>query len=317
MKKIIFLFLFTLIHVSVFSQGKVVFETMSVDLGDVNTDIKPIRQEFRFVNEGNQPIKILKVLSSNRNFEVYYPQEEIKPGESGILRVEGTIGPGKFKKTITVNTTGYIEYSRLYIGGNNLGQGLQPPILISGSVSEWIDNNKKLIRDLPDCFVYEIGVQYKVGSDLKIKDVTYEKKGLPQSIINDIERLIREMPKFEAGHSIAGDFTVTYSTGITNSGDKPTFKLLASPIVSEAINKIKYQYKDKINSGTYLISYIIERDRTISNIRLTATRSLYSDEQKLSLVKQYILSLKEELKDKRDGKLTAKDRISSNDMVKF
>ena len=317
MKRIIFFFLFTLIHVSVFSQGKVVFETMSVDLGDVNTDIKPIRQEFRFVNEGNQPIKILKVISSNKNFDFYYPQEEIKPGESGILRVEGTVGSGKFKKTITVNTTGNVEFSRLYIGGNNLGQGLLPPTLVNGSVSEWIDNNKKLIRDLPDCFIYEIDVQYKVGSDLKIKEVTYEKKGLPQSIINDIERLIREMPKFIAGHSIAGNFNVTYSSGITNPGDKTTFKLLAAPIVSEAIKKVKEQYKDKIDRGSYLISYIIEKDRTISNVRIIVTSSLYRDEQKLSLVKQFILSLKKELKDKRDGKLTAKDRISSNDMVKF
>ncbi len=298
--------------------GEIYFEKKSVDLGDINTNEKPLRVEFKFKNVGNSPFVIKKAMTSNREFNVSFPESPIAPGAEATIIVSGTVQSGRFKKAVTVLTTGKIEMSRLYISGNNIGEGLTEPTLVGESVISWVNKHKGTFKDLPQEFIYDLNIQYIVGPDLRIKDVEYEKQGLPQAIIEDINKLITNMPDFESGHRRGGFLHLIYKNEITNPQDTALLDLFEKDPdeLLKIVDHAKRHFQN-MDMNTIVLGYVIERDGSITNIQTQISSGYYSKPQIVSTLKTFISEIRDEVKNRNVKSTKRRTRIITKMFVEL
>ena len=90
------------------TDGKVKFEKTTWDFGNIREDGGKVTHEFTFINEGSEPLKITDARAECGCTKPEFPKEEIKPGESGVIKVTyNPLGrPGGFTKVVTVRCTG-------------------------------------------------------------------------------------------------------------------------------------------------------------------------------------------------------------------
>lgn len=90
------------------SKGVIKFQETLYDFGNIREDGGKVTHEFEFVNEGKEPLKITEARAQCGCTTPEYPKGEIKPGESGVLKVTyNPLGrPGGFTKVVTVRCTG-------------------------------------------------------------------------------------------------------------------------------------------------------------------------------------------------------------------
>jgi len=75
--------------------------------------------EFKFENKGKTPLKLITVRASCGCTVPTYPQEQIMPGKTGVIKVMyNTNSIGSFNKSITVSSTAYNAQVILQIKGN-------------------------------------------------------------------------------------------------------------------------------------------------------------------------------------------------------
>ena len=105
MKKLIVLFVATLLAMSVQAQDKkaeITFDSDVVDYGEVQYGSDGVRK-FTFTNTGNDVLIVARVYSTCGCTIPKKPEDPIQPGEKGEIEVKyDTKKPGPIRKTITV-----------------------------------------------------------------------------------------------------------------------------------------------------------------------------------------------------------------------
>ncbi len=93
------------------------FETEVVDYGTVEKGADGTR-EFRFTNNGKEPLIITNAKGSCGCTVPSWPREPIAPGESGVIKVKyDTQRVGNINKSVTVNTNASTPVKVLRIKG--------------------------------------------------------------------------------------------------------------------------------------------------------------------------------------------------------
>lgn len=117
--------LLSLVLCAVSAQAKkypeIKFERMMVDMGTFSMDDPVQTCEFKFTNVGSAKLVINAVRVTCGCTVVDYPKDFIAPGGTGVIKVtydgSGKM-PGKFKKSITIQTNGKVELTRVFIQGD-------------------------------------------------------------------------------------------------------------------------------------------------------------------------------------------------------
>lgn len=108
MKKMIFILIgLVTFSFSIMAQmGKIKFDKMTHDYGDLKMEIGRADATFTFTNVGDGDLKIVNVKTSCGCTASDYSKNVIKPGEQGFVKAtySTTNRPGPFRKTITVTT---------------------------------------------------------------------------------------------------------------------------------------------------------------------------------------------------------------------
>ena len=104
------------------TKGQIKFEETTFDFGNIKEDGGKVTHEFKFINEGKDPVKITDARAECGCTTPEYPKGEIKPGESGVIKVTyNPLGrPGGFTKVVRVRCTGNPGKINLKIRGTVL-----------------------------------------------------------------------------------------------------------------------------------------------------------------------------------------------------
>ncbi len=93
------------------------------NFGAFDEDQGAVSCEFKFVNIGDEPVTVVSARASCGCTQPAYPREEIAPGDTAVITVaynpEGR--PGRFNKTVSVETTGEPRKTKLTIKGVVIG----------------------------------------------------------------------------------------------------------------------------------------------------------------------------------------------------
>jgi hypothetical protein len=113
------IFALSLILFAGYSQGKLEFESIRHDFGEVEEVGGPVEYTFNFVNTGDAAIKINGVKASCGCTTSGWTKEEIMPGESGFVKAKYNPRnrPGKFSKTLKITSSQASENKTLFISG--------------------------------------------------------------------------------------------------------------------------------------------------------------------------------------------------------
>lgn len=279
MKKYLLIVFMAFAQCYAFGQGKIVFEKKSIDLGDVDTSKKPLKAVFKFKNEGNEPLTI-NTVSGDSKFTFNYPKTPIAPGQEGVITVEGQSYSGSFKKTITVISSGLNSITRVFLSYNNDNTEPYNPtvkkkdmLVQGGDFKDWLYTNlKKNLTGINNKITYIVKIEFEIDGKGKIAKANYVKDNLPQSIINEIVRLVKISPTFTAdyyGKKIKESIRIN-NYHYSNPNDK------AYDIVLEGIDKnLSRQVNASVENlsaqdlAYYLripVTFIIEKDGSITNL---------------------------------------------------
>ena len=104
------------------TKAEIKFEKTTYDFGNIKEDGGPQSVEFKFTNSGEEPLKIISARAECGCTRPEYPKTEIKPGETGVIKVTyNPLGrPGGFTKVVTVKCTGNPGKVNLKIRGTVL-----------------------------------------------------------------------------------------------------------------------------------------------------------------------------------------------------
>lgn len=119
MKRLLFLFL-TIIPLLAFSQkAKIDFEKTAHDFGIISETGGPAVYDFVFKNTGDAPLILNSVRASCGCTTPSWSRQPIAPGETGSIKVsfDPRHRPGRFNKSITVNSNASTPVSSLSIQG--------------------------------------------------------------------------------------------------------------------------------------------------------------------------------------------------------
>ena len=108
----------------------------TIDYGDAVRGQDDGIRVFKFKNTGKSPLTI-NVQSTCGCTVPSYPQGQIMPGDSGEIKVQYNMAPGRFSKVIKVTTNGSPDLVLLRIKGNILDPNApvpmeQPKSMMSG-----------------------------------------------------------------------------------------------------------------------------------------------------------------------------------------
>lgn len=105
MKRIALIIAALFAAVQLWANPKIVFTEKSHDFGNIKED-KNVSYEFRFVNEGDEPLVILSATAECGCTRPKYPMQPIAAGKEGVISV--TFHPagykGEFVKEVKVKT---------------------------------------------------------------------------------------------------------------------------------------------------------------------------------------------------------------------
>lgn len=113
------IFTFCLIFFTGFTQGKLEFESVRHDFGEVEEVGRPVEHTFSFINSGDAPIEITSVKASCGCTTPGWTREKIMPGESGFVKAKYNPRnrPGRFSKTLKITSSQTSEDKTLFISG--------------------------------------------------------------------------------------------------------------------------------------------------------------------------------------------------------
>lgn len=108
-----------LLSTSVFAQKKITFDKTVHDFNKI-MEGDQAEATFTFTNTGKEPITLINVRASCGCTTPTWTKEAVAPGKTGIVKAlyNSKGRPGKFNKTITVNTNGEPQYVVLRITGD-------------------------------------------------------------------------------------------------------------------------------------------------------------------------------------------------------
>lgn len=105
--------------ITAYGQSKLVFEKTDHNFGDIREESGPAEYMFKFVNTGDESIKITSVKASCGCTTPGWTKEEVMPGDSGYVKAKYNPRnrPGRFRKSLRLTTTDPSSNKTLYISG--------------------------------------------------------------------------------------------------------------------------------------------------------------------------------------------------------
>lgn len=105
--------------ISITAQTEITWLETTHDFGVINENDGDATCEFRFVNTGNDSVTIIRARSSCGCTTPKYSKLPIAPGDTSVIRVSyDPVGrPGRFKKSIYINTSASTERENLQVKG--------------------------------------------------------------------------------------------------------------------------------------------------------------------------------------------------------
>lgn len=104
------------------------FEKKTHNFGTFAADTALLHCEFKFTNTGNADLYIHQAFASCGCTAPEIPTKAIKPGESGVIKVEYNgmrKAPGNMRRSITIHTNAKEEMIKLYITGKMLPRDIE------------------------------------------------------------------------------------------------------------------------------------------------------------------------------------------------
>jgi len=106
----------------------IVFETDTIDFGEIWEGEKA-EAEFKFKNEGSQPLLLTEVITTCGCTNAVWPKEAILPGGTGSIKVayDSQLRPGVFMKKIGVRSNAKnVNVKIIVITGNVIKPAIAP-----------------------------------------------------------------------------------------------------------------------------------------------------------------------------------------------
>lgn len=127
MKRVFICFIFAMSVLSLSAQEKVgpkmTFDSATHNFGDVERKGGDLVKEFRFVNNGDEPLVIKKITKSCSCTTVNYSRKPVMPGQSGVISIKyepHKVEEGVFNRVIQIYTNASNKARILAIQGNSI-----------------------------------------------------------------------------------------------------------------------------------------------------------------------------------------------------
>lgn len=127
MKRVFICFIFAMSVLSLSAQEKVgpkmTFDSATHNFGDVERKGGDLVKEFRFVNNGDEPLVIKKITKSCSCTTVNYSRKPVMPGQSGVITIKyepHKVEEGVFNRVIQIYTNASNKARILAIQGNSI-----------------------------------------------------------------------------------------------------------------------------------------------------------------------------------------------------
>lgn len=133
MRRFLYILLFAFCCVasaSAQSRGpRMTFDHSSYDFGDVQRRGGDLIKEFRFVNDGDEPLVIKKITKSCSCMTVTFSRKPVMPGSSAVIKIKyepHKVEPGIFHKVVQIYSNESKQRVRLLtIQGNSIDHNKQ------------------------------------------------------------------------------------------------------------------------------------------------------------------------------------------------
>ena len=105
------------------SGPKMTFDSATHNFGEVARKGGDLVKEFRFVNDGDEPLVIKKITKSCSCTTVNYSRKPVMPGESGVITIKyepHKVEEGVFNRVIQIYTNASNKARILAIQGNSV-----------------------------------------------------------------------------------------------------------------------------------------------------------------------------------------------------
>lgn len=130
MKRVFICFILAMLTTSLAAQEKVgpkmTFDSATHNFGDVERKGGDLVKEFRFVNDGDEPLVIKKITKSCSCTTVSYSRKPVMPGKSGVITIKyepHKVEEGVFNRVIQIYTNASNKARILAIQGNSIENG--------------------------------------------------------------------------------------------------------------------------------------------------------------------------------------------------
>ena len=130
MKRVFICFILAMLTTSLAAQEKVgpkmTFDSATHNFGDVERKGGDLVKEFRFVNDGDEPLVIKKITKSCSCTTVSYSRKPVMPGKSGVITIKyepHKVEEGVFNRVRQIYTTASNKARILAIQGNSIENG--------------------------------------------------------------------------------------------------------------------------------------------------------------------------------------------------
>lgn len=130
MKRVFICFILAMLTTSLAAQEKVgpkmTFDSATHNFGDVERKGGDLVKEFRFVNDGDEPLVIKKITKSCSCTTVNYSRKPVMPGQSGVISIKyepHKVEEGVFNRVIQIYTNASNKARILAIQGNSIEKG--------------------------------------------------------------------------------------------------------------------------------------------------------------------------------------------------
>ena len=105
------------------SGPRMTFDSATHNFGEVARKGGDLVKEFRFVNDGDEPLVIKKITKSCSCMSVVYSRKPVMPGESAVIKIKyepHKVEPGIFHKAIQIYSNESTEVRLITIQGNSM-----------------------------------------------------------------------------------------------------------------------------------------------------------------------------------------------------
>lgn len=121
---LLLLCVFTLSSVGAQERGpRMTFDTSTHNFGDVKRQGGDLIKEFRFTNDGDEPLVIKKITKSCSCMTVTYSRKPVMPGKSAVIKIKyepHKAEPGIFHKAIQIYSNASSKVRLITIQGNSI-----------------------------------------------------------------------------------------------------------------------------------------------------------------------------------------------------